>query len=186
MLEIELKFRLDDWDRAKKQVQAWGGRFVDSRRERDHYYNAPDRDFRTTDEVFRLRIVNDAGVLTYKGPKRGGGVKTRPEIEVPLAAGADTLADMEKLILALGYRPTAVVTKQRETYALDRDGFELHLCFDHLGAVGRFIEIEIVADEGRAAAAEAVIRAVATDLNLTEHEPRAYLRMVLDAKGIDA
>ncbi len=186
MLEIELKFRLDDWDDAKQQLQAWGGTFLESRRERDHYYNAPDRDFRTTDEVFRLRVVNDAGILTYKGPKRGGSVKTRPEIEVPLAVGAATLADAEKLILSLGYTPTAVVTKQRETYTLHRDGFELHLCFDHLGTVGRFVEIEIVADESRTTEAAAVVQAVAKELNLTTPEPRAYLRMVLDAKGIDA
>ncbi|QEL13600.1 class IV adenylate cyclase [Limnoglobus roseus] len=186
MLEIELKFRFDDWERAKQQVQEWGGRFLESRRERDHYFNAPDRDFRTTDEVFRLRCVDEVGILTYKGPKRGGGVKTRPEIEVPLATGTVTLADAEKLILALGYRATAVVMKQRETYTLQRDGFELHLCFDHLGGVGRFVEIEIVTDESRTAEAAAVVEAVAKDLNLTVPEPRAYLRMVLDAKGIDA
>ncbi len=43
-----------------------------------------------------------------------------------------------------------------------------------------------MADESRTTEAAAVVQAVAKDLNLTTPEPRAYLRMVLDAKGIDA
>lgn len=186
MLEIELKFQLPDPDAVRQRVLEWGGRFLAFRAEVDHYFNAPDRDFRTTDEVFRIRCVDQSAVLTYKGPKRGGAVKTRPEIEVPLAVGASHIADAERLIQCLGFRPTAVVKKQREMYALARDGFELHLCFDDLDGVGRFLEIEIVAEEARLAEAERAVQAVATELGLTTPEPRAYLRMVLEAKGIDA
>jgi adenylate cyclase class 2 len=186
MLEIELKFQLPDPVAVRQRILEWGGRLLAVRSEVDHYFNAPDRDFRTTDEVFRLRCVDEAAVLTYKGPKRGGAVKTRPEIEVPLAVGAAHVADADRLVQCLGFRPTAVVKKQREVYALARDGFELHLCFDDLDGVGRFLEVEIVAEEARLAEAERTVLAVAAELGLTTPEPRAYLRMVLEARGIEA
>ncbi len=183
MLEIELKYRVDSFDPITRSLESRGARFLGERDEVDEYYNAPDRDFRATDEVFRLRCEADDCVLTYKGPKRPGAVKTREEIEVPIGCGWQVAAT--QLIRALGFRPTATVKKRRSVYEIAREGFNLHVCLDALETVGSFVEIEIVASEGDLRTAEAVILRTAKELGLTEPEPRAYLRMVLESQGID-
>jgi adenylate cyclase class 2 len=181
MLEIELKFRADDWAGPRAAVRdRWRAEPLGTRAEEDHYFNAPDRDFAATGEAFRVRCVGEAAALTYKGPKRPGPVKTRLEIEVPLAGPAD---DLRRMLTALGYRPVAVVRKVREMYRFDHAGFALVACFDAVEGVGRFIELEAVADEKDAAAAQAAVEAAADELGLTAHEPRSYLRMVLAAQN---
>ncbi len=183
MLEIELKFRNTNRGAVEAALDRLGANRIESRDESDHYFNAPDRDFRSTDEVLRLRRVGNAGTLTYKGPKRGGAAKTREEHEVRLVDGEQGSAEV--LIRALGYRSSAIVVKRRTLYSLSRDGFELHVCLDKLDGIGEFVEIEIVAEERELARAEATVSAVAADLALKEPEPRAYLRMVLESQGID-
>lgn len=179
MLEIELKFRADDWSGPLAAVRGWGAEFVGTRHEADHYFNAPDRDFAATNEAFRVRCVGSHAVLTYKGPRRPGATKTRLEIEVPLADGGQPAEDARRLMVALGYRPVAVVSKMREMFRFTRDGFPLLACFDDVERVGRFIEIEVVADESQAEAAQAAVLATAADLGLANPEPRSYLRMLL-------
>ena len=184
MLEIELKYRVDSLVAVAAKLESLGAGFDDICNECDFYFNAPDRDFKTTDEVFRLRCEVGSCVLTYKGPKRPGTVKSREEIEVPLVY--DRQEDATRLIMALGYRLTAKVEKQRTIYALERDGFDLHICLDSLEGIGEFVEVEIVAEKSDLARAEQTVKAVAAELGLSNPEPRAYLRMVLESLGSDA
>ncbi len=184
MLEIELKFRVESHAEIATKLKQMGAGIAETREESDRYFNAPDRDFKATDEVFRLRSVSGDCVLTYKGPKRSGTVKTREEIEVPLAAGQ--MEEAVRLFIALGYRPTATVEKRRAIYSLERDGFELQVCLDSLVGLGEFVEVEIVAAEPDLARAEQTVKAVAMELGLSNPEPRAYLRMILESLGSDA
>jgi adenylate cyclase class 2 len=180
MLEIELKFRADDWSGVREKLSAWGARPLGTRDEADHYFNAPDRDFAATDEALRLRRVGDRTNFTYKGPKRAAATKTRLEIEVPLADGPGPAEDAGRMLVALGYRPVAVVAKRREMFAFTRGGFVLVACLDAVEGVGRFVELEVVADEAAFAAAEAAVLAASAELGLTTPEMRSYLRMLLE------
>ena len=49
--------------------------------------------------------------------------------------------------------------------------------------VGRFAEVEIVADEGRRAEAQALLQRVAAELGLDTVERRSYLHMTLELAG---
>jgi adenylate cyclase class 2 len=180
MLEIELKFRADDWSGVRAKLAAWGAKPLGTRDEADHYYNAPDRDFAATDEAFRLRRVGGQTHFTYKGPKRAAATKTRLEIEVPLADGPEPSEAAGRMLVALGYRPVAVVAKRREMFAVARGGFDLVACLDEVDGVGRFMELEVVADEAAFEAAQATVLAAAAELGLTTPEPRSYLRMYLE------
>jgi adenylate cyclase class 2 len=184
MLEIELKFRAAAFAPVERQLAAWGATPAAPITEEDQYFNAPDRDFATTDEVLRLRRIDGSNRITYKGSKRPagpGGAKSRPEIEIPYADGAEAAAQFRQLLLHLGYRPSAVVRKRRQIFHLRRAEFALEVCLDEVEGLGRFVEVEIVAAEGQAAAAERVLQDVSAALGLTEVEPRAYLQMVLGA-----
>ena len=180
MLEIELKYRVADFDYARSILAQWNARVQPTIDEADYYFNAPDRDFATTDEAFRLRVIGDENRITYKGPKQGGLAKTRTEIEIALASGAVTADAFRQLVQHLGYRPTAVVRKRRTVSQMTRAGFAVEICFDEVEGIGRFVEIEIVADASRRTEAEQVLLTIAGELNLRDVERRSYLHMVLE------
>jgi adenylate cyclase class 2 len=179
VLEIEAKYRVPDWEPIRAKLLAWGAEPLGTRVEADHYLNAPDRDFARTDEALRVRRSGTETVVTYKGPKRVAATKTRTEIELPLLAEPETAV---KLFTSLGYRPVAVVTKTRQTYRLSRGGFDMQACLDDVGPVGRFVELEILADEAAFEPAQAVLLATAAELGLVEQERRSYLGLTLEQR----
>src|SRR5437868_4849248 len=113
MLEIELKFPVTDFATVEAKLVQWQARAADVLHEADHYYNAPDRDFAKTDEALRLRRIEEANVVTYKGPKQAGPFKTRTEVEVGLEAGAEAADKFCRLLTHMGYRAVAIVRKRR-------------------------------------------------------------------------
>ena len=183
MLEVEIRYRTADRAGVVARLHAMGAALAEDRTDADLYFDAPDRDMKATDEAFRLRRIGDRNRLTYKGPKRDAETRTRTEIEVPLADGAEVAADMERLLVALGYRPLVTVRKARQVYRFARGGFDLEACFDDVELVGPFVELEILAPEEQYEPAKAVLLRTAAELGLTEKETRSYLGMVLAAQG---
>ena len=183
MLEVEVRYRAFNRTQVVARLLEWGATRAAGRTDIDHYFNPPDRDLKLSDEAFRLRRIGETNRLTYKGPKRDTETKTRTEIEVPLADGAEVAAGMEQLLLALKYRPVVVVRKERQVYRFPRGGFAMEVCFDDVERVGSFVELEILAPEEQYEAAKGVLLQTAADLGLTEKETRSYLGMVLEALG---
>jgi adenylate cyclase class 2 len=186
MLEVEMKFPLDDASAFERRLADLGAARSADHIEEDHYYNAPDRDFAETDEALRLRRIESENVLTYKGPKRDAQTKTRPEIEVPLAPGPEAAEQLRHLLVHLGYRPVAVVRKRRQMYPLQMDGFDMQVCIDEVEEVGRFAELEIVAPEDQFAAARDLLLRTAGQLGLAQQERRGYLHMLLEKRNARA
>ena len=180
MLEVEMKFRVADWTAIIAKLEATGAVPEPRREDTDHYFNAPDRDFAQTDEAVRLRRIGAENYLTYKGPKIDTVTKSRPEIELRLADGSQTAADAVRFLSSLAYRPVAVVSKFRQVYTFQRDDFTLSACLDDVGAVGRYVELEILADESRYELARAVLLKAVEEFGLVEHERRSYLRLLLE------
>ena len=179
MLEIEMKFPVSDFDAIRPQLDRWHAVAQPPIDEADHYFNAPDRDFARTDEAFRLRCIAAANRITYKGPKQVGPTKTRTEIEIGLEPGPEAAEQFRRMAQHLGYRPTAVVKKRRTCFDFQRDGFALQACFDEVELLGRFVEIEIVAEPEQRQRAQTVLLQVVGELGLPASEPRSYLEMVL-------
>jgi adenylate cyclase class 2 len=183
MLEIEVKYLAPNRPALEGKLSALGARQLEEHQEADHYFNAPDRDFRKTDEAFRIRRIGAKNFVTYKGPRQEGPTKTRPEIEVPLAEGDAVANDLARLLGHLGYRPVAIVRKSRRVYDLEREGFDVHISLDDVDQVGAYAEVEIVAEETQADAARAVVLALATELGLSNPERRSYLQLSLERIG---
>lgn len=183
MLEVEMKFPVADFANLEAKLAAWDSALQEILREEDHYFNAPDRDFAQTDEAFRLRRVGSSNFLTYKGPKRDPQTKTRTEIEVALAPGAETAAAMSQLVTRLGYRPVAVVTKTRQVFRTHRQGYNLEICLDEVKDLGRFVELEILAPEDQLDQARRVLQAAAGELGLSDSERRSYLELLLQSRS---
>ena len=183
MLEVEVKYRVADPDRVVAGLHALEAVLTEERADEDHYFNAPDRDFKTTDEAFRLRRVGRDNWLTYKGPKRDAVTKTRTEIEVALAPGDQTAVATTRMLVSLGYRPVAVVRKRRAVYRVHHTGMPIEVCVDDVDRVGSFAEVEIVTDEAGYEEAKAAVLDLAAVLGLTDQERRSYLEMLLAARG---
>lgn len=178
-LEIEQKFPVDDADGLLARLKALGANELPVVEQRDTYYNHPSRDFRITDEALRIRRTGEKAVVTYKGPKLNAVVKTRPEIELPLAEPEAWPALLE----ALGFREVATVCKVRRRFALSRTPFEVELTIDRVEGVGQFAEVEIVADEAQMALAQQTIETLAAELGLREPEKRSYLSLLMAARS---
>jgi adenylate cyclase class 2 len=183
MLEIEMKFPLEDFGSVRERLRAWEAEPDAPIQESDHYFNAPDRDFARTDEALRVRRIGTENRVTYKGPRQPGPAKTRTEIEVGIAEGDQAAEDFCRLLTQLGYRPVAVVRKERIVYHLQRDGFTLEVCLDTVHDVGRFVEVEIMAESEALDRARDVLQKVATELGLKDSERRSYLEMLLAARA---
>lgn len=180
MLEIEMKFPVADFQGIEAKLREWGAEPQSPLQEADHYFNAPDRDFAKTDEAVRVRRIGTSNRITYKGPRQKGPAKTRTEIEVGLAEGTAAAEGFCRLLVCLGYRPTAVVRKVRIASRFPRGDFDLEVCLDEVEKVGRFVEVEIVASEEKLAAAQHVLQEVAGELGLSKSERRSYLEMLLE------
>ncbi len=134
----------------------------------DQYFNHPCRDFAETDEALRLR-KDTKGRITYKGPKIDRFTKTREEIEMDI----DDMDKMALILLRLGFRQVAKVSKKRKEYLLD--GVTVSL--DSVDGLGDFVELEVQgedAEEGRSR-----IERLRDELGLVGSERRSYLEMIL-------
>lgn len=182
MLEVELKFPIDDRDAITEKLAALGAVAGAAVEQADAYFNHPARDFAETDEALRVRTVGGASVITYKGPKQGGGAKTRYELELPL--GEHAQEDWAELLTRLGFRAVAVVRKRRTPFELEQQGRAFEVVIDEVeglgdGGLGLFAEVETVAPPDEKEAAERAVVNLAERLGLLHSEPRSYLGMLL-------
>ena len=180
MLEVELKYPLPDTGPVVERLRESGARRGVSLQQRDFYWNHPARDFGQTDEAFRIRTEGDKNALTYKGPKIDTQTKTRREIEFDIAAGAETLAQMEEMLTALSFRPVRAVDKIRQPYYLARDGRDFEVVIDDVRELGTFVEIETQADDVQRDAACDAILLLAGELGLSQPERKSYLCLLLE------
>lgn len=179
--EIEQKFRTSDHLAIAARLDARNAVRGETVEHEDLYLNHPSRDFAQTGEAFRIRRVGDQNAITYKGPRFEGPTKTREELEIPFAAGVESLEKLKALFEALGFRPVATVRKRRTPYHLDRNGRAVEVVLDMAEGLGTFAEVETIAESAAdfSGAQQAVIE-LARELGLTDLEPRSYLRMLLE------
>jgi len=139
MLEIELKVQVDTLGPIREQLNKRNAQFSGRIHEHDIYYNAPHRDFGTTDEAMRVRYTNEHAVITYKGAKRAKyGLKAREELNTAVESGEV----FEQILVRLGFVKTAEVNKWRENYRLGTAAISL----DSVDELGTFVEIEVMTD----------------------------------------
>ena len=181
-LEVEQKYRIERPDELRRLLTHLGASFRPAVRQIDSYFNHPSRDFAQTDEALRIRTIGERNFVTYKGPKLDSRVKTRRELEQPLADGAEAADRFCELLTALGFRATAVVAKWRASAEVDWRDTKYELAWDTVDALGEFLEIELVVDETERESAQTRIAALETELQCNSVERRSYLEMVL-ARG---
>lgn len=176
MVEAELKIPVAaevDWgDLCLPPGTIWLGEVE----QKDTYLSHPSRNLAASDEALRVREEGGRCWLTYKGPKRGGLVKAREELEVDCSSCEALL----ELFQRLGFFALAEVRKRRRVHRWGR----VSICFDEVSGLGRFVEIEIAEAEDSSEAGDLLVE-VARRMGL---DPRAavtqsYLEMLLEGSG---
>jgi adenylate cyclase class 2 len=172
MLEIELKARVDSLGPVRALLRKKGALSCGRVHERDIYFNAPDRDFKATDEALRVRYSGGKAVLTYKGAKiRDLKFKAREELSTAVESGEVT----GEILARLGFTRTAEVNKWRETYTLG----SATVMLDEVEQLGTFVEIEVIAEADTGGALE-TIGQLKRDLGIAgEPVLASYLELLL-------
>ena len=179
--EVEQKFRASQLDPLREQLAALGAIPTGVLDQADTYFAHPGRNFAETDEALRLRRVGDSNYMTYKGPKLDATTKTRREIELVIESGDPGRARGEELLALLGFKTVAEVTKNRQTFQIERGGRIVEIALDEVAGVGAFVELEIGIDrEKELDAARQTITRLAQELGLADSERRSYLEMLLE------
>jgi adenylate cyclase class 2 len=181
--EVEQKHRVEDEPALLARLERRGvvlGRAIE---QTDQYFAHPCRDFAATDEALRIRTAGGQSFVTYKGPKLDSTTKTRREIELPLDAIDAGGSQFAELLAALGFKPVAIVRKQRRPFRLQYGGREIDGALDDVEGVGAFAELELQADESNLDESRQVIQSLAAELALGPSERRSYLEMLLEMGG---
>ncbi len=183
-IEVESKYRVADLDALAARLAALGAEPGPAIDQVDRYLAHPARDFRRTGEAFRIRRVGPSNRVTYKGPRRWGPTKTREEIEIPFAEGAESLEALGRLLDVLGFPPVAEIRKHRRPFRLVWEGRASEVVLDEVAGLGTFAEVEVIAgSEADVDGSQAAVLSLARRLGLEEVEARSYLRMHLERSG---
>ena len=181
--EVEVKYRLVDSGELVRRLRDRAAVELPEIHQEDTYLSHPARDFAITREALRIRRVGNENRITYKGPRHTGPTKTREEIEIRFSDGDEACRQLLHLFENLGFRPVATIRKSRAPFHLTAEGRAIEVVLDRAEGLGAFAEIETLAAAlADLPAAQAAVLAVASELGLTDVEPRSYLRMALEAR----
>ncbi|MGD8452976.1 MAG: class IV adenylate cyclase [Phycisphaerae bacterium] len=137
--EIEVKFRLSTPQGLRRRLQERAAAPAGQVTEVNRMFDTADRRLLAADSGLRVRTCRAEGgatshTLTYKGPRRGGPLKVREEIEVtvgdPAALGG--------VLARLGLREVVTFEKHRETWRVA----DCTVTLDELPVLGWYAEIE--------------------------------------------
>lgn len=178
MIEVEVKAKISNPHNLIYRLKALCI-FLKEVTQEDIYFNAPDRDFRLTDEALRIRVSSEESALTYKGPKIGNLIdKTREEISVHINDLKKTRIILEKL----GFHEVDKVSKKRILFQFN----DLSISVDFVKNLGEFIEIESLVNtqnEIEKKRKEILNFLNELDIPLEDCEKRSYLELLLNKKG---
>jgi adenylate cyclase class 2 len=178
-LEIELKLRVESHDPIRRRLQELGATLRKKVVETNRIFDRPSGELRRRGCGLRVRtVVDERGCsspakLTLKGPRQGGDLKSREEIESVVEDPSAVVSLLENL----GFRTELSYEKRRESWGWRGCIVEL----DEPVMLGLFVEIEGPNSE--------TIRAVQADLKLSDAETVdvSYVGMLAaycEARGI--
>jgi adenylate cyclase class 2 len=139
-LEIEAKMKVDDHEQVRSRLELLGAQPTGTHHETNIFFDTTEHVLRNGDRGLRLRIDYDPEtarrefIITYKGPRQEGEVKTREERELTVSSDANAIA----LLNGLGYQQQLSFQKRRHSFSFAGCKVEL----DEIPILGTFVEVE--------------------------------------------
>ncbi len=163
-LEVELKVFCGQGEpTGLARAHALGWKAKPAIEQQDIYYTSTHKDFIASEECLRIRAWGDRAELTWKPPTspemRAANQYWKEEIDLDITGQVEI---MRTLLARLEFEEYAVVNKTRHAFAVD--GCSL-VCFDAIGGLGWFVEVETKAHdaEGATARNETILHELALD-----------------------
>ncbi|MDB5291835.1 MAG: adenylate cyclase [Phycisphaerales bacterium] len=160
-VEIEAKMAVEDLAQVRARLVECGAQRLGHFFEVNTFYDTDDRTLLAGDRGLRLRLNRNMQsgeedhIITYKGPRQPGALKSREEVEL----GVEGSAEAMKLLESLGYHKMLSFEKRRESWLLDGCKVEL----DEVPYLGTYVEVE--------GPDEASVMKVRQTLNLSNRPP---------------
>jgi adenylate cyclase class 2 len=172
-IEVEAKAYAANLSAIEKELIEKGAKFVTKVKQKDTYFNHPNRDFAETDEALRIREVDGKTFFTYKGPKMDSVTKTREEIEIQV----EDPESSREFLLRLGFKEVRVVNKIRIKYRIN----DFVVCLDEVAGLGQFVELEASCDDqDQVNELRESILNILNSLGLTKTERKSYLELLFE------
>jgi adenylate cyclase class 2 len=139
-VEIEAKMAVPSHDAVRARLTELGAERLGRVLETNTFFDTEQRSLLAADEGLRLRrnlnvdTNADEHVITFKGPRQPGALKSREEIELAVASSDDAVQLLERL----GFVRMLSFEKRRESWRLDACKVEL----DEVPYLGSFVEVE--------------------------------------------
>jgi adenylate cyclase class 2 len=139
-VEIEAKMSVESFDAVRAKLRELDATPAGAHFEVNTFFDTDASGLLARGEGLRLRLNRDAAtgredyVVTYKGRRLPGPLKSREEIEFHASPGVAAAELFERL----GYRRTLSFEKRRETWELGGCKVEL----DQVPHLGLFVEVE--------------------------------------------
>jgi len=136
-LEIEIKLKVPREPEVRDRIARAGGRLLHDRELEDNrVFDFPDQRLLRRGEMLRIRILERAVILTFKGPGRvEAGMKVREETESLLAPSE--AGPITQVIERIGMTQAFRYQKYRTTWEVKG----LHVTLDET-PIGTFLELE--------------------------------------------
>jgi adenylate cyclase class 2 len=176
--EVEQKYRVLEFRPVEVALAELGAAIQPACEEVDVYFKHPVRDFRSTDEAFRVRRVGSRNSVTYKGPRIDSTTKTRRELDLRLPDGPEYAAQFVELLGAIGFCAAGEVLKRRRKAFVPSGNSTVEVSLDDVSLVGTFVELELLADEEGLDHARSILAKLARRLGLVDQERRSYLELL--------
>lgn len=145
MIEVEIKMPIADLDTIKRKLLKMGFKETAILEERDTYFDNRQGDIKANGEALRVRETKDhltgesRAQINFKGKKLDTCTMTREELET----GVEDGEICRNILQAIGYVPVAPeVIKDRTVMQKE----SITACLDNVHGLGRFLELEILAD----------------------------------------
>ena len=147
-IELEKSFYLDDkYEQILNRIKEKNFELTDELVEEDTYFTDKELKFIEDKVCLRTRKTDNKFVeLTYK-PKTSLETELYGKKETNINLTIEDYDDIKYILKELGYVEYVSFKKYRKTYSKIINNFEYNIMIDKIDGVGRFIEIEILAQD---------------------------------------
>lgn len=135
--EVERKYRVDDLSCIRVKLEELGAvAFTLGNRERDIFFDHPDRRLECNNQHQSLRAMTPSGRVLW--------ISKGPGPDECIAMDLSDLDKASKMLVSIGFVEVMTLSKDRDIYFLGED---LHVTLDHVAGLGFFVELAGMTDD---------------------------------------
>jgi adenylate cyclase class 2 len=135
MKEIELKFKIKNYNNTRLKIESVGAEYKGKYRQLDLWLDTKNRRLKREKEGLRVRQQDNKTVLTFKKIEQSDGkFREAEEIETKISNPTITL----EIFKRLGFETDVKIRKEREIWRIGK----VEICLDKVKDLGIFLELE--------------------------------------------